>query len=563
MPQLAPHDITVLCLALGILVGVARLFGEIARRFNQPAVLGELLAGIVMGPSVLGKISPESLRYLFPPDGASSLALNAISIVAVTLFLLVAGMEVDLSRISRQGKTAAVVSVAGIVVPFALAFAAAWVAPGAIGRAPGADPLHFALFFATVLSISSLPVIAKTLMDLNLFRSDLGMVIITTAVFDDLVGWLIFAVLLSLVGASMHHGLGVGGTIALTLAYALACLTVLRWLIDRFLPWLQAHTSWPGGVLGFALALAFLGAAFTEWIGIHAIFGSFLIGVALGDSAHLREKTRTIIDQFVSFIFAPIFFASIGLRMDLGANFAPGLWLTVLAIAATGKILGCGLAAIYTGMRGREAWALGFGMNARGAMGIILGLLGLEAGVIDDRMFVALVVMSIATSMISGPAMEHVLKRKKPASVTAALSPKAFVADLGSPEREEAIRRLAEASAPVVGLEPRMVEEAALARERIMSTGIGGGVAVPHARLTGIKAPAVAVGLSKEGVNFDAPDGGQVHAVFLILTSRDDDGAQLEILADIARIFKDGRAREGLPGVTNFTQLVALLRTGA
>jgi Kef-type K+ transport system membrane component KefB len=163
-------------------------------------------------------------------------------------------------------------------------------------------------------------------------------------------------------------------------------------------------------VLGFALSLTLFGAAFTEWIGVHAIFGSFLVGIAIGDSSHLREQIRAVINQFVSFIFAPLFFASIGLKLNYAANFDWLLTLIVVVIACVGKILGCGVAARSSGMAAAEAWAIGFGMNARGAMEIILALLALQYGVISERVFVALVVLALVTSMMSGPMIQRALR---------------------------------------------------------------------------------------------------------------------------------------------------------
>lgn len=164
------------------------------------------------------------------------------------------------------------------------------------------------------------------------------------------------------------------------------------------------------GVLSFALTLALLGAAFTEWIGIHAIFGSFIVGVAIGDSSHLHERTRETIGHFVSFIFAPVFFASIGLKLNFLIHFDFPLVVTVLTIACVCKLAGGTMGARWGGMPLREAWAVGFAMNSRGAMEIILGLLALEAGVIEQQLFVALVTMAIVTSMISGPAIRLILR---------------------------------------------------------------------------------------------------------------------------------------------------------
>jgi Kef-type K+ transport system membrane component KefB/mannitol/fructose-specific phosphotransferase system IIA component len=561
MDTLNQSEITALFLALGLLLATARLLGELARRFNLPAVLGEILAGILWGPTVFGAMAPEWRVFIFPRNGGGALAFDGLTTLAIVLFLLVAGMEVDLSTVWRRGRVALNVGIAGIVVPFAMGFAAAWYLPGLLGRETGADPMIFALFMATALSISALPVIAKTLMDLNLYRSDLGMLIVAAAVLNDLVGWIIFAVILGMIGTA-PTALSIGQTIWLTLGFALIMLTVVRWALNRSLPWIQAHTSWPGGVLGFALSLALIAAAYTEWIGIHAIFGSFLAGVALGDSKHLREKTRATIDQFVSFIFAPLFFASIGLKVNFIANFDLVLVVVVLVIATLGKVLGCGLAGRLSGLDRREAWALGFGMNARGAMEIILGLLALKNGVIGERLFVALVVMALVTSLMSGPLLQRLLRLKKPRRFTDFFTAKTYVNPLSAQSRPEVITELAKVAAEANGLDVEKIIRAALAREKLMATGIGQGVAVPHARLPDLEAPLVTIGMSVAGIDFDAPDDEPAHLIFLILTPVHDDGAQLEILADIAATFKIKEIRDKAMSVAGFTEFLALVRSG-
>jgi Kef-type K+ transport system membrane component KefB len=520
------------------------------------------MAGVLWGPTIFGALAPVWSAFLFPRQGGGALALDGLMTLAITLFLLVAGLEVDLSSIWRQGKTAINVGIAGIIGPFAVGFAAAWFFPRLMGRETGADPLIFALFMATALSITALPVIAKTLMDLNLYRSDLGMLVVAAAVFNDLVGWIIFAVILGMLGTGAAHTLSIGQTIWLTLGFAFGMLTVGRWLIHRALPWVQAHLSWPGGVLGFALSLALVSAAFTEWIGIHAIFGAFLAGVALGDSRHLRERTRATIEQFVSFIFAPLFFASIGLKVNFVTHFDPLLVVTVLVIATLGKVLGCGVAGRMSGLARREAWALGFGMNARGAMEIILGLLALKYGMIGERLFVALVVMALVTSLLSGPLMQRVLHLKKTRRFTDFLTPRTFANHLNARSRLEAIAELADAAAGGTGLDPSDIRDGVLIREQLMATGIGNGLAVPHARLRGLAAPVVTVGLSTAGIDFDAPDGTPAHVIFLILTPVHDDGAQLEILADIATTFKVKEIREQAVNAATFLEFLALVRSG-
>jgi Kef-type K+ transport system membrane component KefB/mannitol/fructose-specific phosphotransferase system IIA component len=549
-------------LSLGLLLLTARVLGELAKRFNQPAVLGELLSGILLGPTLLGHLAPELQGHLFPRSGEEAQVFKGITGLAVVLFLLVVGMEVNLDAIKRQGRLALAVSACGLAFPFALGFAAAWFAPQLLGMSDGAGQLIFALFFATAMSISALPVIAKTLMDINLFRSDLGMVVISAAIFNDLLGWIVFAIILGLMGGGAAVApRSAGEVVLLTLCFTVAMMTAGRWLLHRILPWIHAHLSWPGGVLSFTLALALFGAALTEWIGLHAVFGAFLVGVAIGDSHHLRERTRAVLEQFISFFFAPLFFASIGLTVDFYLNFDLALVAVVLAIACAGKVLGCTLGARLGGMPRREAWAVGFGMNSRGAMEILLGMLALQAKVINERTFVALVVMALATSMMAGPVMQRLLRRKRTRRFVDHLTARTFALELKAASSEDAIRELAGLVAQQAGLEPGATAAAVLERERSMSTAIGNHLAVPHARLPGLAAPVVGVGLSRAGIPFAAPDGEDIHIVVLLLTSVADDGAQLELLADVAATFKSIAARDQAEAVRSYTEFLALVKT--
>jgi Kef-type K+ transport system membrane component KefB/mannitol/fructose-specific phosphotransferase system IIA component len=546
--------------ALGVLLAAARVLGEIAQWRRQPAVLGELLAGVLLGPTVLGRIAPDWSQAFFPLEGPNATALSAFSTLSIALFLLVAGMEVELSTAWRQGAAALKIALAGMAIPFAVGLAAAVLTPGAVGRHPQGDPAVFALFLATALAISALPVIAKTLMDLNLFRTDLGVTIISAAVINDLVGWIVFAVVLAMIGGGFAAGAaGVGTIVLLTLCFAAGMLTVVRWGVHRALPWIQAYTHWPGGVLSFSLAAALFAAALAEWIGVHAIFGAFLMGVAIGDSTHLRQQTRTTIEHFTSFFFAPLFFAGIGLKVDFLANFDPLLVLLILAIACAGKLLGCRLGARWAGLSERDAVAVSFAMNARGAMEIILGLLALERGVIDQRLFVALVVMALATTLLAGPMVQWSLGWKKPLPLAKLLNSRCFIRPLHAVTSSAAITELVRPACEALGGDPDAIESAVRRREAMMPTGVGNRIALPHARLPGLDAPLVAVGISERGVDFDAPDGLPAQVVFLILTPLDDGGAQLDVMARLARIFADSHCVERALETETFTEFVAFL----
>lgn len=405
---MAHAEIINLLVCLGAMLILGRISGEFFRRLRMPLVVGELVAGIFLGPSILGKFFPVANELVFTTKGNLGMVLNGIGTISVVMLLFVAGMEVELSLIRQQGKTAFKASFVGLIIPLILGYSAGYFYPEYFGGTAGKDILVFALFMGTAMAISALPVIARTLMDLNLFKTKVGMIIIAAAMFDDLIGWLLFSVVMGLINTGSDP-FNVLYTIGYTLLYALLMLTVGRVVINKSLPWAQKNLSWPGGMLAFSLGLAFLGAAFTEKIGIHAIFGAFIAGVAIGDSVHVNEKLRDIIHQFVTNIFAPIFFVSIGFKIDFIQNFDVQIVGIVLGLAIVCKLLGAGLGAYWGGLNYKESMAVGFGMNARGAMEIVLGLLALQAGVITPPLFVALVVMAVITSIMAGPMLQYFL----------------------------------------------------------------------------------------------------------------------------------------------------------
>ncbi len=555
-------DLVSLLLALGLLVGIARALGELASALRQPAVLGEILAGVLLGPTILGSLWPEATAGLFPETGPVAFGLQGMTQVAVVLFLLVAGLEVDLSRIKRQGRMATVVSAAGMFFPFALGFAGVYAAPALLGKPPETGTFLYALFLATALSISALPVIAKILMDLHLFRTDLGMIILAAAIVNDFIGWLLFALVLGLIpGRHLDEGsFDIRTTVTATLVFALGMLTVGRTLLDQVLVRVQAQAAWPAGVLALCVSLALLCGAFAEWIGVHAIFGAFLVGVALGDSRHLQERTRLILHHFVAALFAPLFFASIGLRVNFVEAFDPVLCLVVLAIACLGKVLGCGGSALLAGMPSRQAWALGFGMNARGAMEIILGLLAREAGLIDDRMLVALVVMALVTSMLSGPLMERMLARRQPARFARFLRDRGFFV-LGSDlDQTQAIAAVAGGLSTALGSPPEVLLESIHRRQRLTGDELAPGVRLAHGRLPGIAAPLIGVALCREGFK-GAGATEPVRAVVVVITPLEKEDEQLEVLADLARTFLAPRLRRALLACATPLEMRALLRS--
>ncbi|MBX2899629.1 MAG: cation:proton antiporter [Cyclobacteriaceae bacterium] len=408
MTKLSQFEVMGLLIQLGTMLIMGRLFAELARKLKQPAVIGEILAGIILGPTILGMINPAWFQSLFPA-GSASLVLDGFVQVAVVMLLFIAGLEVDLHIVLQQGRQALYTSSLGLVIPFAIGFIIPYLFPTFFGSMDAGRHLAFALFMGTSMAITALPVIARILMDLNIFKSRMGMLVISSAMINDLIGWLIFSVVLGMIGKEQN--LSVWNTVLFTVGFTAFMLTVGRWLINRGLPWVNKNLAWPGGLLSLALATCFLAAAYTEYLGIHAIFGAFIAGVALGDSQHLSERAKEIVHQFINNIFAPLFFVSIGLKVNFIENFDLTLTVVIIAIAFAGKIIGSGWGTRLGGFSWRESMAAAFGMNARGAMEIILGLVALDNGLINERVFVSLVIMALVTSMTSGPLMKWMLKK--------------------------------------------------------------------------------------------------------------------------------------------------------
>ena len=417
MVKLGHHDIIVFLIGLGSILIIARLFAELFKQFKLPSVLGEIIAGVLLGPSVLGFFWPESFEYLFPfiahPEFTSTIpvqyAMDAMINISVIMLLFVAGMEVQLPLVIEQGKVALSTTFFSMLIPIVIGYLGVQLFPDLFVVMNG-DVTIVGFFIGVVLSITALPVIARILMDMKLFKTRIGMTIIASAMLIDLLGWLIFSVILSMIEQGEEQT-SLTYTMTAILVFGVFMLTIGSRLIDKSLPWVQTKFSWPGGVLALSFGLCFLGAAFTESIGIHSILGAFIVGIAFGDAANLRDRTREIIHQFVTNVFAPIFFVSIGLYVNFVDNFNLPLIAILLVFAYSSKILGAHVGARIGGLAKRDAWAVGVSMNTHGVLEIILGSLAMAAGLINEEVFVAIVVLVVVSIITSAPMLKRIVNK--------------------------------------------------------------------------------------------------------------------------------------------------------
>lgn len=394
------HDFGLLLFQLVIVLSATLTLGELFRRLGQAQVIGEVTAGILLGPSVLGSFSPGLSATLFPPSQTE--LLGTLAWLGSVFLLMVAGTEVDLAAIRRERRVIFSTSFFSILVPFGLGFFFAMALPDSYLRDPS-QRLTFGLFVATALSISAIPLIAKILMDLNLLKSPLGQTIVGCAVINDLLGWIFFAIILTMISGSAGGETSVIGVSLLTLGFAVLTLTAGKQLVQRLFAALHRRSFPSEGILGLSVLVAFFCAAVTQWIGIHAIFGAFLAGVMIGETGEIISRTRETLRNVAFYVFSPIFFASMGLRANFLADFDLFLVGGTIVIACIGKVSGGTLGAVFAGKPRREAAAIGFGLLPQGAMGMILSFLALQYGLINETIFVVLVITAIATSVLAGP----------------------------------------------------------------------------------------------------------------------------------------------------------------
>lgn len=401
--KLTGDEILAFLIIVSIILIASRLLGELFRRYKQPAVIGEILAGVILGPSLLGTMFPDAFKAIFTAQENSYRAFDGLSQIGIILLMFIAGFEVDLKQIRQQGKQAASISIMGILFPFALGFGTVWFFHDSIFLTPSNDHLIPAMFFGTALSITALSVIAKLLLDLKILRTKIGNLVMTASMVDDFLGWILFSIISSKMSGKSDSS---WSSVVEVLGFAIFILTIGRWLIDKIFLFADRFFN-PGATITMAVALCMLGAVLTEYLKVRGVFGAFLMGVVIGDSKHFKETYQHLLHDFVVNLMAPLFFASIGLRVNFVKNFNIEVVLIILAISCIAKIVGAGLGSRLSGMTKNESLAVAFGMNARGSQEIVLGSLALSAGIIDEPVFVGLVVMTVVTILMAGPLMKY------------------------------------------------------------------------------------------------------------------------------------------------------------
>lgn len=409
-------DLSLLLLQLVVVLVAAHIGGALGARVGQPRVVGEMAAGIALGPTLLGALAPRASAAVFPADRLG--ALGAVAQLGILLFLFVVGLRLDHGVLANRARLAVLVSQASIVVPFALGFALAPLLPSSLAG-PSVSPLAFALFLGAAMSVTAFPVLARILEERGLTTTRLGGLALACAAVDDVSAWVILAGVVAV--ARADGGAGTGPAVARTLALTAGVLALTLLAVRPALRRLWPPSSRPRASVATGVLLALVLALATERAGVHALFGAFLAGALVPRAGGVAADLAGRIEEVVTAALLPVFFAQAGLRASLALVDGATLWVTwglVMLVAVAGKLGGSALAARLGGLPWSEALGLGVLMNTRGLMELVVLGVGLDVGAISPALYSIMVLMALTTTVMTTPLLA-LLARRAPATLRA------------------------------------------------------------------------------------------------------------------------------------------------
>ena len=413
---LSPIEIESFLLQIAVLLGVAYIGGQILKSWNQPTLIGNILGGVLLGPTILGHWFPDFQMLIFKPDQTQTNMLSAITWVGLLLFLMEAGIDVNINVLKRTGSQSFWVSSGGLVVPLLSGFTLGALIPENFLIKPS-DRFTLSLFLAVSMSISALPPIAMVLREKSMLRHKIGQIALGSAMIDDIVAWILVAVMTSLYITGHFDGLAAAKTSGAALMFLGISYAIARPLMTRFISWHNRISPGASAQLSVLIFCGITGGVITSWLGLESALGVFVIGILIGAAPSLQKNAVHALSLIVSAFLAPLYFGLAGLRLNLWTVFewdTFSLLLTVLSVAFISKLIGVYLGASIAGLSKWERIFLGFGMNARGGTEIIIATIGLSIGLLSKELYSIIVVMAIVTVILAVPLMTWALSRVMP-----------------------------------------------------------------------------------------------------------------------------------------------------
>lgn len=549
MGPITEHHLMLFLIQFALLLGLCKIAGYIFEKLKQSSVTAELLVGIVLGPAILGKLAPGVQAYLFPDDVVQRSMLEALAWFGNFFLLMETGLEINFSRVWQQRGDAIKLSAVDLILPIILCFIPIYFLPERYLADPSQRVL-FALFIAAIMTISALPVAIRGLRDLNILKTDVGFLILSALTINDIAGWVIFTIIL---GLFAHGSLEIGFVarlVLLTLAFTTISLTLLRRVVDKAMTFIHNRMGENSGLkVTFIMVVGAIFGAITLNIGIHSLFGFFIAGTILGEANHITEKDRFVVNRLVYSVFVPIFFANIGLHLDFIANFD---WFLVLVISAIGigaRYLAAYIGSKWSGQDKSNHSIIAISHTPGGQMHIVIAMLAYSSGLISEKVLVSIIAAAIISTIVFGPWLSQTVRKLKRSIFDIVFAEEDVYIDAESSTRDEMLHYMSSIVARKTKFNRDSIYHEIKLREDQMSTAMGRSIAIPHARLENIDKSYVFAFHTRQGLEWDSPDGNLVRLIVLVITPKDSPNAQLQILQSLAGAMQDHKKARNM--VTN------------
>ena len=539
MEYLSEHQLLLFLIQFSLILTLSKAIGSLFTRIKQPTITGDLLIGLILGPTILGRLFPNVFSYIFPQDIVQLTMLDTVAWMGILFFMLQAGMEINFESIWKQRRQAMVISISKIFLPMVVVFVAVL---GLSDRfvPDDKDNILFSLFLASIMTISALPITIRVLHDLKILKTDLGVLIVSALTINDVLGWVIFSVILGIFVQAELNFMFVVYILSFTIMFTIVALTFLKNTSNKIIEWIHKKQENPSSaIVTYICLVGILFGAITIQIGIHSLFGFFLAGIMIGQSKLIKEKDRVFFENFVHSIFVPIFFVNIGLKLDFLSNFDIFLVAFITLVGFASRFAGAWTGSIMSKINRTDAMALGIAHTPGGEMHIVVGILALESGLISETIFIAIVLGAIISSIAVGPMLSFTYHLKSKHDIKNIFVLKNIRLGTRFQTREECFEFLCHQVSKMLGFDYETLLREVSNRETVLSTAVGHELALPHARLDNLEKPLIFFLRNSIGIEWDSPDGLLVKNIFLVITSTAENTQQLQIMADIATLCSD------------------------
>ncbi len=560
MNIITEHNLLIFLVQFALILGLSKLLGLIFIKWKQSTLTAEILVGLILSVTILGRLAPSLRAVIFPADKIQDSMLQTIAWLGNLYLLMETGLEINFSQVWKQRGQALIIALSDIVIPVLLLTVPMMLITNHYMPNAG-NPWILSAFLAMILSISALPVTARVLYDLHILKSDFGFLIVSTLAINDVIGWVAISLVLKLLEQSVFDFMLIFKFISLIVLFIVISMTVLRKSIDKIMSLIHDKYGSDSGIktsLVFLIGMLF--GAMTLALGIHSMLGFFIAGITVGAAKHFSDNDRHVMNRMVHSIFIPVFFANIGLHLNFISSFDVRLVLVFTIFGMLIRYSGAYCGAIFAKLE-KFSWnPIAICHTAGGEMHIVVAGLAYSANLISEPIFLAIVISSILSTVSLGPLLSRAIKKQRESILDVVFAQDSINTGLNFQDKEEALVYLAKSVSNRTGIAFEPVYNEIMKREERMTTAIGHGVAIPHARLEGINYPLILLVRNNTGLEWDSPDDKLVRLIFLLITPAHNEKIQLQILQALAKALSQPDLMDKLKNAANPKQLWEDLR---